>query len=399
MSQTSVLEKVKNIEVNFNENYLIMLFQMKSLVEGEPDEEDVEQFELLEQSYVNWHRKLQFQPDLPLHDEHQGNPRSMDACNAFYASVKEYHDLLLARDEQLFWIDYQDPKTKKVSKRDFLSQMFLQKGIRTKYLYEMLDDGSDGGQDARALWWNNVIALYRLSVLICIYMQMPLVREIIDMILVQNPDINQANIFEKIMGQFTKSKRLRRMMLKLLKNKQNDFSDIFSNLQKVISTFTGEVNMDPTKMADMVKKQNQSIVANILTKAEVKVSDEVKEELVQGIVNKDQNILEKLIQSEKITEDEGQKLEEVMKEAEVKVQQHQLPADLGQTMQKMMSALQSGNEDEAKKILEQSAQGMNIDPSKMEEMTKEMEAMEKEFEEMEKEEDKSDDEDAEKTDC
>src|SRR5207253_1317923 len=96
----------------------------------------------------------------------------------------------------------------------------------------------------KANFWSMLIGLYRLSVVICIYLKMPLVKELIDMIVSSNPDLNQSNVFERIFKQIRGKSRMHRLLMKLMKSKSENFIEIFNSLQRVIATFSSEANMD-----------------------------------------------------------------------------------------------------------------------------------------------------------
>jgi hypothetical protein len=66
---------------------------------------------------------------------------------------------------------------------------------------------------------------------------MPLVKEIIDVVLADNPNIAKGNIFEKICGDFKDNGKLRRLIKKLMKSNSDSFEDIFDSLKRVVATF------------------------------------------------------------------------------------------------------------------------------------------------------------------
>ena len=165
-----VLEKFRQIEMSFNKNYMMTLYQLKQIVEGEEGEVDKKQSEILEEAYSRWFYEI------------QKDQNSIEACRFYYDAVKDSHELLLKKDEELLKIN-----------GDFFSNAFNTKEIDSFYLYNQLTDDTE--DDGKQNLWNGLIGLYRLSVLIMVYMRMPLVKQIIDMILIGNPDLNQHNIF------------------------------------------------------------------------------------------------------------------------------------------------------------------------------------------------------------
>lgn len=370
-----VLEKFKRIEPNFNKNFLIILYQVKEIVEGETDPKDVEQCELLNLAYAKWYHKL------------QENPKNMDACLLLYNSVKECHDLLMKRDTQLFTIN-----------GDFLSNVFDQKGIDTPYLFDRLSDGLDeedesGGstekqevspqeKDGKENFWNSIIGLYRLCVLICIYLQMPLVKEIIDMILLNNPDLNQKNIFEKIFSEFKGKRRLRKMIMKLLKNNGDSFGDIFNSLQKVIATFGSEVNTTAPNM-DGMKQKVRGMFDGILKQSEIhNLSDDQTDRLIEALEGGKTDVLNAMVEEKLVTSEQLTTVHQKYKAAGLdKMNVSKVVKDLGATMSQMMQAIESNDESAIKDVLAKAGSGMSLDPKELEQMQNDLQKFEQEAEE------------------
>jgi hypothetical protein len=358
----AVLEKFKKIEHNFNKNFLLTLYQITDIVAPEDGEEDVkrsskeeEQYELLSGAYTRWFTKI------------SKDSRNMEACNFFYDAVQDNHKLLLGKDEAIFTFE-----------GDFFSKVFDQEGLDTTYLYNLLSEGGDvDDDDAKQNLWNAFIGLYRLAVLICIYLKMPLVKEIIDMILLSNPDLNQSNIFEKIFTDFKGKSKLRKLIMKLLKSKEDNFGEIFNSLQRVIATFSSEVNMDTDMKANMdrAKDKVSSLFKNLLESAGVTdLSEEFSARLIKSLEDKDEGEQEALVAEGALSTDQMEEVKKKFVEQGLdKMNIAKTVRDLGGTMEKMMSAINSGSEEEMQKILQQSGAGLNLGDMKMEDLQKEME--------------------------
>lgn len=367
---TSILEKFQKIGQNFNKNFLLTLYQVRSIVEGETDEKDMQQFILLDDAYTKWWKKLQNDPNNP------------EACATFYAAVENYHELLMKRDTQIFSIN-----------KDFFSNIFDQKGIDTPYLFDMLRDGLDSddeaevdageSHDAKENLWSSIIGLYRLCVLIMIYLKMPLVKEIIDMILMSNPDISQSNIFEKIFTEFKGKRKLRKLIMKLLKSNEDSFADIFTSLSKVIATFSSEVSVDANMKSnmDIAKKKVGSMFDEILTQVGATgLSDIVKAQLIETLEEK--KSLDDFVEEKYLTSDQVSQIHSLYKARGLdKMNVNKVVKDLGNVMQDMMAAISSNDEEAVKKVLANAGGGLNMDPKELEKMQSEMEKFEKESEE------------------
>ncbi len=368
-SSNPILEKFKQVEHSFNHHWLVLLLQIKNIVADEEEPESKHQFELLQNAYARWYEKL------------QADPKNMDACTRLYDAVKDNHELLMKRDTQLWTKD----------NHDFFEFLFGEPGINTPYLYDLLRDGLDpvdeedekiplDQRDAKENLWASLISLYRLCILICVYLKMPMVREIIDLILVSNPDINQANIFEKILSEFKGKKRLRKLILRLLKAKEDSFQDIFSSLSKVIATFSTEVALDTNMKNNMNMAKNQLNMAFEKILKEVGVSDMedvTRQRLITALEDKDETTISAVLDEGCITPIQLQQVRTLFSQRKLdKMNISKTMTDLGSTMSSLMSAIQSNNEEEVKNVLSQAGTGLNIDSDEMNAMQSELEQLE-----------------------
>lgn len=382
----SVLNKFRRIEYNFNKNFLTCLYQVRQIVEPEEDDDnnstihddpkDAVIFQHLDRAYEHWFNKL------------QQNPRCMDACIRFHNLVEDYDQMLRGRDTQVFTVN-----------GDFFTQLFNDSvyneekdreemlfdasvNLDTPYLYDCLSDGLDGedDEDAKGNLWTVIIGLYRLCVLICIYLKMPLVKEIIDMILINNPDLNQRNIFEKIFKEFKGKRRLRKLIMKLLKAKGDNFGDIFNSLQKVIATFSDEVNIDTNMKQNMelAKQKMRQLFDTILQQAHItNLSEEEKSQLVEALEDNKEDVLQDFVEEKRITDQELQTLQTLYKEKGLdKMNVTKVVKGLGETMEKMMTAIANNDEEAMQNVLTSAGSGLNINTEEIEKMQAEMDALE-----------------------
>jgi hypothetical protein len=349
----SVADKFKKLDQNFNQSFLVTLWQIRGIVEGDTEPKEVQQFHLLDQAYSRWYAKLTTQV---------GDTANMEACESFYKAVDAYHELLMKRDTQLFTID-----------GDFLAKIFDEEGLDTPYLFDLLDDGTgEASQDAKENLWTTITSLYRLCVLIMVYLRMPLVREIIDLIIVSNPDITQSNIFEKIFNDFKGKRRLRKLIMKLLKSKEDSFELIFDSLQKVIATFSTEVSTDGNlqQSVDLAQKKVHEGVSAILAGCQVNhLSSEQVEQFVTALQNKNVEAQRELVPNA----DQLAAVQEQYRSRNLdKVNVNQMK-DLGSTMSEMMNALKNQDEDAVQRVLERAGGGLNLNPADLERMQQDLE--------------------------
>lgn len=216
----------QQIEHNFNRNYMMLLHNLKGIVTGDEDETSCQQFKVLSHTYTS------------LFTLTQDNLNHTELCERFYKTVDPRFKLLMTHDESIF----------NAGGEDLFTLMFNQEGIDSVFLYNQLSEGFTDAEvyvecdDAKKNLWDALIGLYRLSMLICVYLKMPIVKEIIDIILSNNPDLTQQNLCQKIMRDFQGKRTLRRLVMQLLKSKEDHFSEIFSSLQKIVASFASKAN-------------------------------------------------------------------------------------------------------------------------------------------------------------
>lgn len=366
----SILEKFNQIEINFNKNFLLYLHQILQIVDNEePDEREQRHYDLLLEAYQKWYLRI------------QQDPRCMDSCVAFYNAVGDGHELLMKRDQQLFTLE-----------GDFLSRCFDVTGLDTTYLFHELSDGLDEAaaqqpeeeRDAKENFWTMTIGLYRLAAMICIYLKMPIVREIIDMILMDNPDLNQSNMFSRIFSKFKGSKRLRKLIMKLMKSKEDNFGEIFTSLQKVIATFSSEVNLDTNLQANLdgAKQRVRTAVEQILAQAGVtSFTEDQTTRVIEALEDRDAAALQTLVDQAALSADQLSRVQTLYHEQGLdKVPVNKVVKDLGRTMTDMMAAIESNDESAVKDILARAGSNMNLPTEELTRMQNEMETLEKEDE-------------------
>lgn len=367
------LEKFQKVEHDFNEKYLVTLLQLTQIVEDHETKEDEIQHGLLLSAYHHWFDKL------------QSDTSCMDACEMYHDGIEHCHKEVLKRDISCFDKDG----------IDLFSSIFGQPGINSPYLYDQLTEGSDDEDEnldqkdkddnnGKLQLWKILNGLTRFATLICIYLKMPIVKELIDLILVNNPDINQGNILNKIMSEFagkgSSGGRMKKLIWKLLKQDESCFGDIFNSIQRVIATFSAGnpdgqatpnplANLDFSKMSGMgmpadmqdkmddLKKKNDSLFTSILSDCGVEnLSSSNREKLLTALDEQKEMGFERLIADGIVTCDQ---MEEVRKEFETrgmeKLKSAKAVSNLGETMQKMMDAMRDGSEEDMKKLFSESS--------------------------------------------
>lgn len=223
---------VSRIEMKFNENYMKMINNTLDVLDGE----DCTDEELLirdgfEKSYVKWY------------DEFAINPNTLKAASSFYLAIGSEHDALVQCDEQFF-----------VKRPLFFQEAFAAPGVESIAFYNLFDSGvnEETGEllpsDAKSNLWESLNGLGRLATILCIYQKLPVVKEILDLLIMNNPDITPANITKRVLDAFQNDRRMKRLVVKLMNSiKETEFLDIFKSLQRVVSALAGKTDVANVK--------------------------------------------------------------------------------------------------------------------------------------------------------
>lgn len=350
------LDKLRNIEQHFNQKFLTVLHQINSIPEGETDPEDVDQFNRLSAAYQYWYNEL------------TTDPLSDLAYSSVNDAIGDCHDLLLGRDTQLFTY----------GGKDLFSEIFQHPGIRTEYLVNQLSTGEDGEEDAQDHLWSALIGMYRLCVILCIYGKMPIVREIIDMILVENPQkagVNPQNMFSHVFETFKGKRRMRRMVMKLFKRKDNYFEEVLKALQKVLASFGPGVNAKTSADENLARGKQQQLEAfqKILSDTGVTgLSRDVTEAYIDRLSTR-QSVDE--AKTLPLTATQAQQIETLFyaQGLHSMVTPHMV-SNLGTTMSEVMHAFQTGDETKMQDILKKTGANVNFNMDDMKRMQADMES-------------------------
>jgi len=355
-------EQFRRVEQNFNKNYLKTLWQVMEIVADEPDQKDVRHYNALKEAYTHWYHRI------------EDDPNDMTACIQMHDAIGDHNDMLKIRDTQLFTIN-----------GDLLGNMFavavnakgkvkpMPLSVDTPYLFDMLDDGLDGGVDAKEHFWSTLSSLYRLCVLICIYLKMPLVKEIIDIILLSNNAINPQNFASTMMNEFKgstpTSRRLRRLLAKLMRQKDSDFTNILNSFQKVISTMAPEASQSsgPTDSTGP-SGQDRIVTLQAATGASIDEATAFYADVDAGTTLEDACAKHGF---------DPFKIQAQAPGASAPGAFGGMPNGLGETFQSMMNALQTGDESKMQEVLSKAGAGFNMQPEEFNRMKEEMDSLEK----------------------
>lgn len=365
-----IAKRFENIAFESNDQYLNLMARVKYTVAEDRDEDEQKQHELMKKTYAYWY------------DYMKNDPYTMTPAENLFYAVANDHKLLLAKDTQILQLHFKDKDgTEKI--RDLFSVAFGCQGLNTPFIYSLWGDGVTSENDDRGAFWNGMISVYRLMTLRVIYVKTPLVKDIIDIITTKNPDLNQQNIASKIFKEFKDKKHFRNLMKKLQDTSEVDMKDIFNNLQKVVAMFSPQVKVDGAmqeKMEAQRSKMKDAFV-EILEECEIKnLTDEEQDELMKDVDSQQNKRIKKWTDSKKVDKATMKKIKAKFNVRGLyKMDISNTVANLGASMEKMMAAVESNDEDQMKELMQDLAPTMDLDAGELEKMQKEFEEVEQEL--------------------
>jgi Sec-independent protein translocase protein TatA len=358
---SSVLERFRNIEQHFNSTFLHFLLQFRDIFAALPPEnsQEVKQKDTLDQAYETWYYRI------------QDNPKSLDACTRMHDTITPSYKLLMARDPQLLTV-----------KGDLLSAMFDTPGIDTPYLFGLLAEDANPAEDERMTFWENLLNLYRIAALICIYANNTQVKDIIDVILATNPNVAGGNLAHNITSMFKGNKQLQKMIMGLMKSKTNKIGEIFQSLQIVLSTLvdTKPTTTNTSSSAAPDGAWLRTMVSSVLPEFQ-DWSDRDRDLLLQAIQDNDDMLWG--VFKDRVSDGQRQAIETLYGQRSNNNLGNMM-RDVNGTMGDFMKAMESNDEKAIEQMMAKTSSLMNLDPN-------ELKRMEQEMKELADEDEKSDD--------
>lgn len=352
---SGVLERFRNIEPHFNTTFLKFLAQFQQMFTVVKPENDHEKLlaSKLDKAYSTWFYKI------------KADQRTLDACTRMHETITPTHALLMARDTQLLHV-----------KGDLLSALFDCPDLDTPYLYSLLAEDPNPAEDERLAFWDNLLNLYRIAALICIYAKNTQVKDIIDMILETNPNVAGGNLAHNITGMFKSNKRLRGMIMGLMNGKQAQIPEIFNSLKIVLSTLVDQKpgSAVPTTTA-MTADQSTSMACMLVTSIvpEFKSwTEQEQDRLVQAIKDKDDLLWSTF--ATRISPDQRKAIE-TLYDQRGNQNLGSMMKDVNGTMAEFMKAMESNDESAMESMMERTSALMNLSPDELKEMEAEMQAL------------------------
>lgn len=352
MSQ-QVRDRFNNIETHHQKAYLTFLLQLQNMWSSEAPktEEEEKQKELLEQAYANWYFHAQ---------EH---PKSSEPASLMHATITPKYEQLIHRDVQLF----------SSGDDDLLAQITGVKGIDTPLLYGLLGDDPDPTQNERAVFWDNLLNLYRIAAIICIYAKDPQIKSLIDTILALSPNISTSpqEVQASVMRLVKENKDLKKMITQMVsgKNKQNQIGGIISNLKIVLSTLVDNQQWNAAaKTTNLVPTVLSTVIPDFKTWS---TSDQ--DMLEQAIKDKDELLWSAF--KNRVTAHQRQTIETLCSQ--------QRP-DLSSMVDKMDSVFKNmengaSSDEPPPELVNMAASMMNMSPEELKEMEAEFEDIQTEL--------------------
>ena len=155
-------------------------------------------------------------------DNIRSNQASPEYSLAFYTASYDKHDLIVKQDPSLFEGD-----------GDYFLQLVGAHSTvdhrLSSYLFRRLDSVG------QTRLWKWIMEMYRISVVIHIYMSNPTIKEIITVLL--KDGTNQGQMMENLVSSLKGKKQLGRLMRQLMRGTDESFQGIIESLRRVIETF------------------------------------------------------------------------------------------------------------------------------------------------------------------
>jgi hypothetical protein len=204
---------IQNLERYFNEHFLRFLVNQNEGLSDIDEDKAREQWTIANEAYQYWYN--QFKEDI----------NTSEASLRYFESVKVTSKLMLARDTQFFFQD----------NIDICALIFNAPGYDTMFRYNMYDHTSQGKL------WKSFVDMFRLSVLNSIYINMPEVRRILDILLKNNTNINATNLMSCVLSSIKNNKEFQKLLRNLMKQGDDKVMYIFESVQYVVSTIQADV--------------------------------------------------------------------------------------------------------------------------------------------------------------
>lgn len=349
-----VQEKFHTLKKRFNEGIMHLLFKLSQVVEPDAEldvdltaEEKTIQSQnsrLLNQAYERWY------------DTFAQDGNNMTLCENFYQAVGEDHVLLKSRNPQILTSGVQD----------LFATIYEQPGLNSTFLYESLSDGGDGNVDAKEELWNSLHGLYRMCLLICVYLRIPVVHEMINFILSSHQDLNQQNVVNKVFGEFHQNRKFRKLIYQITKDGDDSIEQIFTSFQKVIVMFSDELPSDPSEMVKKMQQRNTQLVRTVVVEQKLDhlfENETLLQEFCDSVLaKKEQEFVDRGV----ISSEQVQALRSELDRRGVQnVDVTQMMSTLGSSLEEMMKAVKNNDEEAVRNILANSGLEKSLDVQKL----------------------------------
>lgn len=218
----NILDRFRNLEHTLNLKYIECLTNLRNSVNNVENEDERIWHRYIDEAVEMWSEVVK-------KDSH-----TTDIASHLYQVMDPHYETLIKRDHLLFGV--REEKT-----NDFLAR-FMDLQIAddeqfpedfSAFLYDGVTD------DTVSELWDALLGLYRLALLIDVISGTDsVVRDLIELVLANNPNINSGTVLESMTNDFKKNKRFRRLLLRLLNSDFDEFEATFSKLIRVISTLS-----------------------------------------------------------------------------------------------------------------------------------------------------------------
>lgn len=373
-AQPSFSEKFQQVCYRFNECFLLTLHQLTEIASQRSTPEESAHHDLLNDTYAKWYGVL------------ENDSLSTACCEHFHKVADPKHELLVKRNPQLF-----DPPG------DFFSEVYQVPGLQSSFLYYSLFDETspdppgrvltEEDRAARSHLWDAILTQYQLSVILCLYLRTPLIKDIVEVIMQNNPQINQTNVMSTIMSDFKKNKKMRSLVMKLMKQDEQKFVEIMNSLEKVMSVFSSQVQGTKAmeQQHEAMVKQRAQAFSDLLSDLNIELLPLQQSLWINTLESQNETVVQALLETGVERETWERVKHEYLKRGLDKFDVVKMSGSLSQTMKDMFSAIQSKDETAFKSVMEQSDLMKQMGTDSMQSLSEDFEVLSKEWEEEAKE--------------
>lgn len=335
----------------FNIQYVELIAQLRGVVSMQENYDEQVQFELLHAAHKRWRN---------MKDK---DPNTYDMIESMYNATEGDHEKIMNFDTKLF-----------EAETDLFDRMFAGEGMNSKFIYELMSDGTDvfvnpdekgddrpEAVDERERFWITLKGLYKIALLFHTYRSEPEIQEVIQS-LFSKPNVdyqNSTNVMKLIQAEMKNAHSpLRQIMKRFMKpSKKNTekFQKLITKLMLLLDTFQNHSTSGAGHAPPVVSEQEMKDIEQAFwTVAQEKgISDltaKQTQQVWESFLRPQPSVWAEMMENGFFTEDQLEDLKqwclesESMRKAQLSLQP--TPANIQSTIKKMWDLMEKANTNE-----------------------------------------------------